>query len=68
MEFVLEWVENIVGKGENAGIQHFLLFKRCFQKAFSSTPIKLVILWETEDNQLVIFYMKNISRGCVVRR
>ena len=21
-----------------------------------------------EDNQLVIFYMKNISRGCVVRR
>ena len=21
-----------------------------------------------EDNQLVVFYMKNISRGCVVRR
>ena len=23
--------ENIVGKGENAGTQHFLLFKHCFQ-------------------------------------
>ena len=26
-------VENIVGKGENAGCQHFLLFPQCFQKA-----------------------------------
>ena len=25
-------------------------------------------MWKIEDNQLVIFYMKNISRGCVVRR
>ena len=25
--------ENIVGKGENAGYQHFLLFPHCFQKA-----------------------------------
>ena len=24
-------VENIVGKGENAGHQHFLLFPQCFQ-------------------------------------
>ena len=28
-------VENIVGKGENAGYQHFLLFPQCFQKAYS---------------------------------
>ena len=27
-------VENIVGKGENAGYQHFLLFLQCFQKSF----------------------------------
>ena len=27
-------VENIVGKGENAGYQHFLLVPQCFQKAF----------------------------------
>ena len=30
---VIDWVENIVGKGENAGYQHFLLFPQCFQKA-----------------------------------
>ena len=28
----MEWVENIVGKGENAGNQHFLHFPQCFQK------------------------------------
>ena len=26
-------IENNVGKGENAGYQHFLLFPQCFQKA-----------------------------------
>ena len=35
LKFVLGGVENIVGKGENAGYQHFLLFPQCFQKAFS---------------------------------
>ena len=30
---VFDRVENIVGKGENAGYQHFLLFPQCFQKA-----------------------------------
>ena len=29
-------VEIIVGKGENAGYQHFLLFPLCFQKPFFS--------------------------------
>ena len=37
------WAENIVGKGENAGNQHFLLFLHCFQKSsisvlFNSLP------------------------------
>ena len=36
MKFFLGWTENIVGKGENAGYQHFLLFSQCFQKAFFS--------------------------------
>ena len=31
-DFVLARVEN-VGKAENAGHQHFLLFPQCFQKA-----------------------------------
>ena len=37
-EQTLVWgrVENIVGKGENACFQHFLLFPSCFQKAFFS--------------------------------
>ena len=31
---VSEMVENIVGKGENAGHQQFLLFRQFFQKGF----------------------------------
>ena len=30
--YLFIWVENTVGKGENAGYQHFLLFPQCFQK------------------------------------
>ena len=30
LKFVLARVEKIVGKGENAGYQHFLLFPPCF--------------------------------------
>ena len=37
--------ENIVGKEENAGYQHFLLFPQCFQKAFFSSASKVVIVW-----------------------
>ena len=33
LKFVLGQVENIVGKGENAGNQHFLLFPQCFQQS-----------------------------------
>ena len=32
-EFVYGRAENIVGKGENAGYQYFLLFSQCFQNA-----------------------------------
>ena len=32
LKFVFGWVESILGKGENAGYQHFLLFPKCFQK------------------------------------
>ena len=34
-------VENIMGKGENAGNQQFLLFTLCFQKALSSGSLKV---------------------------
>ena len=39
------WVENIAGKGENAGYQHFLLFPQCFQKASSAGSSKVAIVW-----------------------
>ena len=43
---VFERVENIVGKGENAGYQHFLLFPQCFEKASFPDTSKGVIVWE----------------------
>ena len=33
-------LENIMGKGENVGYHHFLLFLQCFQKAFSLGSLK----------------------------
>ena len=43
---VFDSVQNIEGKGENAGNQHFLLFPQCFQKASFSDTSKGVIVWE----------------------
>ena len=37
IKVVFHGIENIVGKEENAGYQHFLLFPQCFQKVFSSS-------------------------------
>ena len=34
--FVFDREENNVGKGENAGYQHFLLFQQCFSKRLLS--------------------------------
>ena len=45
LKFVLGRVENIVGKGENAGDQHFLLFSQCFQKASNTGSLKVGIVW-----------------------
>ena len=39
LNFVLEWIENILYKGEKAGYQHFLLFPKCLQKAYSSKAV-----------------------------
>ena len=38
-------VENIVGKRENAGFQHFLFFPQCFQKSSFSGTLKVGIAW-----------------------
>ena len=42
---VSDWVENIVGKGQNGGYQHFLLFPQCFQKASFGGSLKIRIVW-----------------------
>ena len=44
LKIVLGRVENIVGKGENAGYQHFLLFPQCFQKASFLGSLKVGIV------------------------
>ena len=46
LNFDIGRVENIVGKGENTGYQHFLLFLQCFQKPSISRLLKVGIVWE----------------------
>ena len=43
---VFDRIENSVGKGENAGYQHFLLFPQCFEKDSFPDTSKAVIVWE----------------------
>ena len=45
LKFVWGRLENIAGKGENAGYQHFLLFLQCFQKFSFSGSLKVGIVW-----------------------
>ena len=44
LKIVSERIENIVGKGENAGYQHFLLSPQCFHKVSLSKSLKLWIV------------------------
>ena len=48
LKFVLRQGENISGKGENAGYQHFLLFQKCFQQPHSLGPLKVGIVHFSE--------------------
>ena len=57
IKFVLGRVEDIVGKGENAGYQHFLLFPQCFQKASFSGSSKVGIVWKRV--KVYIFFFQN---------
>ena len=43
---VFDRVENIVGKGEIARYEQFLLFPQCFHKASFPEASKGVIVWE----------------------
>ena len=65
--FVLERVENIVRKGENAGNQHFLLFPQCFPKCFSIRPLKVAIVWEWVDKSFnsMAALVQNVSANLI---
>ena len=55
-ELVSEWEENIMGKGENAGHQHFLLFQQYFQKPSSLDLLKLLtVLLRVNKTKLFSF-------------
>ena len=45
LKFVLQRVKKHMGKGENAGDQHFLLFAHCFQRASFSRSLKVGIVF-----------------------
>ena len=45
LKFVSGRIETIVGKGENAGYPHFLLFPQCFLEASFSRSIRVEIVW-----------------------
>ena len=45
LKLILIRVENIVGKGENAGYQYFLLFPQCFRKASHLGSLKVWNVW-----------------------
>ena len=45
LKFGLGRVENIVGIGDSAGYQHFLLFPQWFRKAAFSRLLKVGIVW-----------------------
>ena len=42
-------IENIVGKGENAGYRRFILFPQCFQNASNTWSLKVVIMWYRKE-------------------
>ena len=70
--FFPTWVENIVGKGENAGYQHFLLFPHCFQKFLlqgrkkSGLCGKKLIVLNLSGTIKILGVIKTDKTGCTV--
>ena len=58
-EIVLYRVENTVGKGENAGNQHFLPLPQCFQKFALSLCSKKNLT--VKENALTLGSKKNLT-------
>ena len=62
---VFDTVENNVGKGENAGYQHFLLFPQCFDKASVPDTSKGVIVWEWIKG-LEVHYQLQVENAAII--
>ena len=65
INFDLGKVENIVGKGENAGYQHFILFPQCFRKVTFSGSLKVGIFG---DGSNCLFLLKRLRWYLVIKR
>ena len=54
--------ENIVGKGEIARYEQFLLFPQCFHKASFPEASKGVIVWEWVKCKVTVTYITHLLR------
>ena len=63
MEFGLQYLENIVGKGEHTGYQHFLPFPWCFQKVSFSGLFKLFIVCGRVNECFFLYSLSAINGG-----
>ena len=61
---VFNRVENILGKGEIARYEQFLLFPQCFQKACFPGASKGVIVWEWVNGLFNLLSMTNMTECC----
>ena len=52
-----KWIENIVGKGEIACYEQFLLFPQCFQNVCFPGASKGVIVWEWVKSWLTLMLL-----------
>ena len=64
---ILEMVENTLGKGENAGNQHFLLFPKCLQKPSSSGSFKVMVVCKRVRNKHVNLTFNDSSKLPVLK-
>ena len=62
MKFVIDRTENIVGRGENAGLQNFLLSHNVFEVLHSNGHQKLRLCGKWLNNQNSCFGLINISK------
>ena len=64
LKFVLGSAENSLGKGGNAGYQHFFLFTQCFQRLFFQGHEKSGLcakgLMDFMDLYLVVYHIQSI--------